>query len=160
MKIKLIIGAFLLYAFSTSIANDQPVFDDEEHQCLAVAIYKEASGESIIGQKAVGHVVLNRVSSPGFPDSVCGVVKQRTKYTCQFSWFCKTTIERVFIRNKGVIEVARELLQYKYPDVTGGALFFHNTSVSPRNGLVRTKQIGNHIFYRKKNSHGRNNRGV
>lgn len=153
MKIKIIIGAFLLSLFTSTVADDQPIFDSEEHQCLAVAIYKEAGGESNHGKIAVGNVVLNRVAEPNFPDTVCAVVKQRTKYTCQFSWFCKVPVERVHIKNHRVIEIARELLQNKHRDNTFGSLFFHNRSFEGWQGLVKTTEIGNHIFYKKR---GRN----
>lgn len=153
MKIKIIIGAFLLSLFTTTVADDQPIFDSEEHQCLAVAIYKEAGGEPIRGKLAVGNVVLNRVSEPNFPDTVCGVVKQRTKYTCQFSWTCKIPVERVYVKNETVITLARELLQNKHRDNTFGSLFFHNRSSEGWQGLVKTTEIGNHIFYKKR---GRN----
>lgn len=47
-----------------------------EYECMAEAIYFEARGESITGQEGVGHVILNRTRSQGFPQSVCGVTKQ------------------------------------------------------------------------------------
>ncbi len=45
-------------------------------QCLTAAIYYEAGGESIDGQRAVAQVVLNRARHPAFPATVCGVVYQ------------------------------------------------------------------------------------
>src|SRR5687768_8008921 len=50
--------------------------DQVELECLAKTIYFEARGESEQGQRAVAAVVLNRVRSPDFPDSVCEVVHQ------------------------------------------------------------------------------------
>ena len=44
--------------------------------CLAEALYFEARGESVKGQFAVADVILNRVESPLFPKTVCGVVQQ------------------------------------------------------------------------------------
>jgi len=46
--------------------------------CLAMNIYYEARHEPVEGQIAVAHVVLNRTEDPRFPDSVCGVIKQKT----------------------------------------------------------------------------------
>lgn len=45
-------------------------------QCLATAIYFEARGEPLPGQVAVAEVILNRVESPAYPDSVCAVTSQ------------------------------------------------------------------------------------
>ena len=45
-----------------------------EMKCLAEAIYFEARGEALEGQYAVGEVIINRVLSKDFPNSVCGVI--------------------------------------------------------------------------------------
>src|SRR5690606_37277361 len=45
-------------------------------QCLTMAIYYEAATESAAGQRAVAQVVLNRVTHPAYPNTVCGVVFQ------------------------------------------------------------------------------------
>ena len=64
---------------------------------MAVNIYHEAGNQSMIGQMAVGQVVLNRVEDHRFPDTVCEVVKEAVTYKntekpvlwkCQFTWFC------------------------------------------------------------------------
>ncbi|HZZ88499.1 MAG TPA: cell wall hydrolase, partial [Caulobacteraceae bacterium] len=58
-------------------------------QCLTAAVYYEARGESREGQAAVAQVVLNRVRSPAFPKTVCGVVYQgAAQHSCQFSFAC------------------------------------------------------------------------
>ena len=58
--------------------------------CLAMAIYHEARGESERGQLAVAKVILNRVKSSAYPETVCKVVYQNhhKKYRCQFSFAC------------------------------------------------------------------------
>ena len=65
--------------------------------CMAFNIYHEAGNQSMIGQMAVGQVVLNRVADNRFPDTVCEVVKEAVTYKntnkpvrwkCQFTWFC------------------------------------------------------------------------
>jgi hypothetical protein len=62
-----------------------------ELDCLASNVYWEARAEPRLGQIAVAAVTLNRVADPGFPDTVCGVVRQgeeRGRDRCQFSWYC------------------------------------------------------------------------
>lgn len=58
--------------------------------CLAQAIYFEARGETPEGQLAVGRVVLNRVASEAYPDTICDVVYQNAERAnrCQFSFAC------------------------------------------------------------------------
>eukprot|EP00581_Thalassiosira_minuscula_P035425 CAMPEP_0184455124 /NCGR_PEP_ID=MMETSP0740-20130409/22369_1 /TAXON_ID=385413 /ORGANISM="Thalassiosira miniscula, Strain CCMP1093" /LENGTH=142 /DNA_ID=CAMNT_0026826875 /DNA_START=64 /DNA_END=489 /DNA_ORIENTATION=- len=62
----------------------------EQFACLAEALYFEARGETVKGQFAVAEVILNRVKSAQFPNSLCGVIKQGTgrKYQCQFTYTC------------------------------------------------------------------------
>ena len=62
----------------------------KEWACLTEALYFEARGETVKGQFAVAEVILNRVSSPSFPDTICGVINQGTgrKFACQFTYTC------------------------------------------------------------------------
>ena len=122
--------------------------------CLSEALYFEARGETVKGQFAVAEVILNRVASDRFPDSVCGVINQGTgkKYQCQFTYTCdgrKEVIheERAFDR---VSKVARLAIDGQVPTLTEGATHYHTTSVKPRwSGVyTRTAHIGTHIFYR------------
>ena len=63
--------------YSRDWLSEQPVGKlDEQTRCLAEALYFEARGESVRGQFAVAEVILNRVDSALFPDTVCGVIHQ------------------------------------------------------------------------------------
>jgi spore germination cell wall hydrolase CwlJ-like protein len=123
-------------------------------QCLTEALYFEARGENLVGQVAVAEVILNRVDTEYYPNSVCGVVHQGAKLRagCQFSFICDGKAE--IIGNRRAFEelgkVAWVMLQGKPRILTGKATHYHNTSVSPRwaKKLVRTARIGAHIFYR------------
>jgi spore germination cell wall hydrolase CwlJ-like protein len=121
--------------------------------CLAENIYYEAGFEPRDGKIAVAMVTLNRVQNPQFPKDICSVVKQKTKSTCQFSWFCEHNKR---IQNNSAYNQAREiaLLVYanyeKMHDMTSGALFYHADYVNPRWKLERTVVIGRHIFYKQR----------
>jgi hypothetical protein len=56
--------------------RSNPLTQARDLECLTEAVYFEARGETPAGQAAVAQVVLNRVKSPAFPKSVCGVVFQ------------------------------------------------------------------------------------
>ena len=82
--------------------------------CLAEAIYFEARGEPVEGQFAVAEVILNRVESPKFPNSICKVVRQGTgrKHACQFSYNCDGKLE--YIAHPYILEqLHRELVQHR-----------------------------------------------
>lgn len=126
-----------------------------EWRCLAEAMYFEARGEGIQGQQAVAEVILNRVDSDHYPDTVCGVVRQGVdNTTCQFSYYCDGKAER--IRNRRVFDrigkLAWLMLEGRARTLTDAALYFHSVSVSPSwsRKYVRTAKIGRHVFYRPK----------
>lgn len=125
-----------------------------EWRCLAEALYFEARGESVKGQFAVAEVILNRVDSPNYPDTVCGVVHQGTgrKYACQFTYTCDG--HKDIIREAGAFEqvgkVAGLMVGGAPRPLTQGATHYHTTAVSPRwaRKFPRTAKIGVHLFYR------------
>jgi spore germination cell wall hydrolase CwlJ-like protein len=130
-------------------------------ECLAQNIYFEAGREEYRGQLAVAFVTLRRAENANYPNSICGVVRQKTEGTCQFSWWCEDDKREKAIKYKYTFvekqqySQIREVALHTYlnweeiKDPTKGALFYHNTSVNPKWKLVKTTQIGNHIFYRK-----------
>ncbi|WP_338550780.1 cell wall hydrolase [Roseovarius phycicola] len=128
---------------------------DAEWECLAEAIYFEARGESVKGQFAVAEVILNRVDSATFPDTICGVVNQGTgrKYQCQFTYTCDGYKEVINEPKtyKRVGKVAQVMMQNGAPrDLTDGATHYHTKAVNPRwaRKFPRTTTIGVHHFYR------------
>ncbi|WP_323785836.1 cell wall hydrolase [Thalassovita sp.] len=126
----------------------------EEWQCLAEALYFEARGESVKGQFAVAEVIMNRVDSPRFPDTVCGVVHQGTgrKYQCQFTYTCDGHQEVIAERDayRQVGKVAKLMVNGAVRELTGGATYYHTKAVLPRwaRKFDRTATIGVHHFYR------------
>jgi N-acetylmuramoyl-L-alanine amidase len=100
----------------------------------------------------VAAVTLNRVKSDAFPKSVCGVVKQRDKKSCQFSWWCQKPKSPLKDSDawQDSLEIARKTLDGLHKDPTEGALYFHATRVKPdwSRTFKKTTRIGNHIFYK------------
>jgi len=123
--------------------------------CLTEALYFEARGENRVGQVAVAEVILNRVDSPSYPDSVCGVVRQGQNQPkgCQFSFVCDGRVEHIGERKafEDLGKVAWVMLEGKPRILTGKATHYHAARVHPRwaKRLVRTARIGDHIFYRQ-----------
>ena len=127
----------------------------DEATCLAQNIYFEARSEPVDGMLAVGHVVLNRVASKRFPNTICQVIRQggeQRLHRCQFSWWCDGRSDKPV--NKVAWNAARVLAWFIYhghtEDPTDGALWYHADYVSPswREAFVAGPQIGRHIFYR------------
>lgn len=121
-----------------------------EYRCMVMALYFEARGESKTGIHAVANVIMNRVKHKRFPGTVCGVVLQKHKKLCQFSWNCDGKPDHV--STSGVDLKIREIafaavVTKDLRDITGGALFFHSKDVPDWGGLNKTREIGNHHFY-------------
>ncbi len=127
---------------------------DAQWHCLTEALYFEARGEGLTGQVAVAEVILNRVDSSYYPNTVCGVVHQGADSgkSCQFSYNCDGHPET--ITNSKAYDragrIARRMLDGRDRVLTGDATHYHNTSVRPKwsSKLVRTAKIGDHVFYR------------
>ena len=105
---------------------------------LAAIIYCEAGSECYEGKVAVGAVVLNRVHSSSFANSISGVIYQRG----QFGPASNGTLARVLASgsiSSSCRQAAADALAGSDP--TGGKLFFHRAN--GRAGVV----IGNHVFY-------------
>ncbi|MCK4260485.1 MAG: cell wall hydrolase [Halanaerobiales bacterium] len=109
---------------------------------LARLIFSEARGESYQGQIAVAAVVLNRIQSDKFPNTVSKVIYQPN----QFSSVNDGQIN--LIPNATAYQAARDALSGKDP--SKGALFFYNPKTAKNMDWFRTLKttiiIGNHVF--------------
>jgi spore germination cell wall hydrolase CwlJ-like protein len=132
-----------------AIVEYTPSFSDADLQCMTENIYFEARNQSVEGQYAVAEVVLNRLASDEFPNSVCGVVKQKSSRNCQFSWYCDGLSDKM--RDKDAEARARLIARTAFSlktNFTQGAKYYHANYVSPRwSKSGKIKQIQDHIFY-------------
>ena len=129
-------------------------------QCMAENIYYEAGSQSYAGKIAVGQVVLNRVKSPSYPRTICGVIYEGSAGSqagnCQFAWTCskKLPVSRSSDNWFQSLRAATDLLQNKdrLIDIVEGATSFHASSVRPTwtKKLKFIGQIGEHLFYASK----------
>ncbi len=143
-------------AYTLDFVDARPEADgDAQWTCLTEALYFEARGETVKGVFAVAEVILNRVDSAAFPDTICGVVNQGTGrlHGCQFSYNCDGRAETVNERGAWTRmgKIAALMIEKAPRTLTGGAMFYHTKAVSPRWSRVfdRTTTIGAHHFYAK-----------
>ncbi|WP_313202981.1 cell wall hydrolase [Pseudomonas sp.] len=126
---------------------------DDSITCLARTLYWEAKGADAQDMSAVASVVLNRLGQEGFPDTICGVVKQgvETK-ACQFSWWCDGRSDQVEEAQRYDVakEIARKALNQQLKDSTGGALYFHDRNVHPdwAKAYRKTAETRHFLFYK------------
>jgi spore germination cell wall hydrolase CwlJ-like protein len=134
-----------------------------EHRCLSEVLYYEARGEGDKGQKAVAEVVFHRMNSGNYGHSICAVVYEGAgRPGCQFTFTCNGDLDRkkddiAWLNSE---RLAAQILtdQAWRKDTTGGATNYHATTTEPvwAPTLVKTGQIGNHVFYRNAVARARN----
>ncbi|WP_077145753.1 cell wall hydrolase [Sphingopyxis sp. KK2] len=128
-------------------ATPRPATLDPELRCLAGAVYFESRGESLVGQLAVAHVVINRAESGRFPASLCGVVHQPSQFSFVRGGKMPAIRESSTLWSNAVA-IAQIARDGSWKNQAPGALFFHARHVSPGWRKTRIAQIDNHIFYR------------
>jgi len=106
----------------------RPDLDARTLACLTEAIYFEAGNKGEQGRQAVAHVILNRVASSNFPDTVCSVIKEgQDRGNCQFAYRCDLDYTRfIYADQKKLAKAsAKAVMGGHTADPTGGARFFH-----------------------------------
>jgi N-acetylmuramoyl-L-alanine amidase len=138
-----------LYALVDKFSAGAPLTD--EANCIAVAVYHEARGESLEGQMAVAKVIMNRAASGKYPTSWCGVVKQ----PWQFSFVnprsgYMPSVDQASDSWRKALGVTRLAVANAVQSVPSECLWYHADYVAPSWGrrLTRVEKIGAHIFYR------------
>jgi N-acetylmuramoyl-L-alanine amidase len=124
---------------STVSAATKPASGDV--YLLAQCIYSESRGEPYKGQVAVGAVVLNRVKSSAFPNSISGVIYQRGAFSAVDDGQINLT------PNDSALKAAKDAMNGWDP--TGGCLYYYNPAKTS-NRWIRSRpivlRIGNHVF--------------
>ena len=112
-------------------------------QLMARAINGEARGEPYEGQVAVGAVILNRVKSSNFPNTVAGVIYQQGAFTAVSDGQINSPISE----NSTVYKAAQDAKNGWDP--TGGCVYYFNPSTATNNWIWSrplVKTIGKHRF--------------
>ena len=124
----------------------EAAYTEEDLYWLSRIISAESRGESLLGQMAVGSVILNRRASGKFPDTIQGVIFDR-KDAVQFEPVANGTIYDEPTRQS--ILAARLVLSGA--SVVGGCMYFFNPSLSTGQWIRRNctyyTSIGCHMFY-------------
>ena len=112
-------------------------------QLIARAINGEARGESYEGQVAVGAVIMNRVRSSSFPNTISGVIYQQGAFTA----VSDGQINVAIAKDSTVVKAAQDAINGWDP--TGGALYYFNPDTATSSWIwsrPQIKTIGKHIF--------------
>ena len=132
-------------AMSQAAANatwrdiSEVTFEEGDRYLLANLIYCEAGGEPYEGQLAVGSVVVNRVLSALYPDTIVGVIYQ----SGQFSPVASGRLELALASNKATESCYRAADEAMSGVTNVGNCVYFRTPVEGLSGI----NIGGHVFY-------------
>lgn len=116
-------------------------YTNSDTYLLARCIYGEARGESYTGQVAVGAVVLNRVRSSDFPNTISGVIYQKHAFTAVSDGQINLTPDQT------AINAAKDAMNGWDP--TGGCLYYYNPVTATSEWIFSRETvitIGKHVF--------------
>lgn len=125
----------------SSTANSVGGYSNSDVYLLARLIHAEARGESYTGQVAVGAVVLNRVASPSFPNTISGVIYQRHAFTAVSDGQMNLT------PNTTAINAAKDAMNGWDPSYN--SLYYYNPEIATNKWILTRKvvvTIGKHVF--------------
>lgn len=116
-------------------------YSQNDIQLMARAVYGEARGESYTGQVAIAAVILNRVQSASFPNTIAGVIYEPGAFTAVADGQINLTPNET--AKKAVIDAINGW------DPTGNAIYYFNPATATSKWIwsrPQIKQIGKHIF--------------
>jgi N-acetylmuramoyl-L-alanine amidase len=139
-------GSVKLSGSYKPILHGEKFYNSDEVFWLGRIIHAESRGEPLIGQIAAGNVVMNRVKSNYYPNTIYGVIFDR-KYGVQFS----PILDGSIYNTPGYSATLAAKIALEGTDVTGGAFFFLNTALATSSWIPKNRDyaftIGNHDFY-------------
>lgn len=146
--ITLIIITYLFIQTIIILKKEEPVYaasssNTSDVQLMARAINGEARGEPYEGQVAVGAVILNRIKSSKFPNTMAGVIYQPGAFTAVADGQINVPIEQ----GATVVKAAQDAMNGWDP--TGGAIYYFNPQTATNKWIWSRpliKTIGKHRF--------------
>ena len=126
---------------SSGSASGTNGYTSSDVYLLARCIYGEARGECYEGQVAVGAVVLNRVKSPSFPNTISGVIYQKGAFTAVDDGQINLT------PNQTAVNAAKDAMNGWDP--TYGCLYYYNPVTATSQWIFSRETvttIGKHVF--------------
>lgn len=125
-------------------------YTNKDRECLKRAMYFESKRTSENGFLAVGSVIMNRLTSGIYPETICGVVAQKNQFApgVMTRRMDEATAPDLNTAADAVLKGAR------HPDVKN-AMFFHTQGYSfPYNNMHYVAAAGGNVFYEKRDEDG------
>lgn len=114
---------FICCPWGVSASDDslQPVsYTSTEQEMLGYIVQQEAGGLSLAHKQIIAQVVVNRVQSSAFPDTIYGVLTQKNQFSSLSNWYSKKNVP-----DADTLQAVENVLSGNYEDQTMGATFFY-----------------------------------
>ena len=140
----------ILQISAYSIRTEAPAkwYTEEEQEMMGWIIQQEVRGGSLEHKRAVAEVILNRVKSPAFPDTIREVLLAPGQFTSAQNWY-----NRTYPPDEDTLQAVEEVLSGTLKPVTGGAVFFYAPRWADENSanwfesLPLTLEMEGHRFF-------------
>jgi len=121
--------------------------------CLATAVFFEARGEPIDGKELVANVIINRVESNKYPDTICEVVNQRKQFSYTHDGMSDNPLKYNSYHDSIAWEESLGMAEYVLDTgvINSYIIMYHNTDVDPywTDSYSLSGKVGKHLFYRQ-----------
>lgn len=128
------------------LENGDTYYNSDDLYWLSRIINAESRGEPLLGKIAVGNVVMNRVCSPAYPDTIYGVIFDK-RFGVQFT----PTVNNAIYKTPSDESILAAKICLEGYSVSNSAIYFLNKKTAQNNWIVNNrpflKTIGNHSFY-------------
>lgn len=95
-------------------------YTSAEQEMLGYIVQQEAGGLSLAHKQVIAQVVVNRVQSSAFPDTIYEVLTQKNQFSSLSNWYSKKNTP-----DSDTVQAVQEVLEGSYEDQTMGATFFY-----------------------------------
>jgi len=140
-------GFYVSSGDTRRLKSGSQVYNADQVYWLARIISAEAKGEPVQGKIAVGNVILNRVRSSAFPNTIYGVIFDK-RYGIQFAPVSNGTI----YQTPTVDSIIAAKICLEGYSLSSEVLYFVNPQKAPNSWISRTRpyafKLGNHAFYK------------
>lgn len=142
----LILALFVLP--TTTIASN---YTQSEVDCMSLAVYGEARGESKMGQLMVMDVINNRKVSSRYPNHICDVIKQHRQFSFWSGRYSSPKDKVTYKKIQSLVdEYTSGIWGGGLNGISKGSMWYHASNIRPRWSYKLSKvwHIDNHIFYK------------
>lgn len=149
LSMMLVLTVFPVKAEAARVLQGQIAYTYEEQRMMTWVVQQEVRGASIAHKRIIAQVIVNRVKSDEFPDTIAEVLTQKNQFTSIQNWY-----QRRYRPDIDTIRAVQQVLTGEYTDTSGALYFYAPRWASPsaagwfENSLTYLFEMEGHRFFR------------